>query len=164
MKILLRSVFILVLTLPILVSCSALHKKAEEAPSVSLADMELGGIKGLETIFRLQLRVINPNDDPLQIRSVHCTLKVQGKSFAKGISTTQTTIPASGTATVPVLVYASMVDIVGSVIDLLQHNAPLSGKSSKPLKYELSGSLRLGEQGKERIPFMFLGTLPLEQQ
>ncbi len=164
MKIFPRSVLILLFALPFLVSCTALHKKVAEAPSISLADMELDGIKGLETIFRLQLRVINPSEEPLQIRSIHCILKVQGKSFAKGIGIAQTTVPASGTATVPVLVYASMVDLVGSVIDLLQHTAPLSGAPSKSLQYELTGSIRLGEKGKESIPFNLTGKLPPEQQ
>ncbi|CAK8712521.1 Late embryogenesis abundant protein [Candidatus Electronema halotolerans] len=157
MKIFLCSTLILLflLALPLLGGCAKSQKTTEEeAPSVSLADMELEGIKGLETIFRLQLRVINPDEEPLEISSVRCTLKVQGKSFAKGFNISQVTVPASGTATVPVRVYAGMADLLGSVIDLLQHNA----SPAKSLKYELTGSLRLSD--KSSIPFKLSGALP----
>jgi LEA14-like dessication related protein len=151
---------LLLLALPLLGGCGRFHKKTDETPSVSLADMELEGIKGLETIFRLKLRVINPDEEPLKISSIRCTLKVQGKSFAKGFSISQMTVPGSGTAIVPMRVYAGMADLLGSVIDLLQHNAPLSGGTGKPLNYELTGSLRL--QDKSSIPFQLSGTLPPE--
>ena len=151
-----RSIFILLLILPLLGGCGKFHKKTDEPPSVSLADMELEGIKGLETIFRLQLRVINPDEEPLKISSVRCTLKVQGKSFAKGFNISQVTVPASGTATVPVRVYAGMADLLSSVIDLLQHNT----SPAKSLKYELTGSLRLSD--KSSIPFQLSGALPPE--
>lgn len=151
-------VLLLIFLLPLLNGCAYLKNKTDEAPSVSLADMELEGIKGLETIFRLQLRVLNPNEEPLEISSIHCTVKVQGKSFAKGFSSSQVTVPASGTAVVPVLVYAGMADLLGSVIDLLQHNAD----TAKPLNYELTGSLRLSNAEEKKLPFKLSGTLPPE--
>ena len=163
MKSILRFACVLLLSLPLISSCSKVQSKTNEPPSVSLADIELDGIKGLETIFRLQLRVINPDEEPLEIHSLRCTLKVQGKPFAQGISGRKVTVPASDTATVPVLVYAGMIDMVSSVIDLLQHNAPLSGGSVKPLKYELTGNLRLGETGQDSVPFELTGSLPPEQ-
>ncbi len=153
------SILLLIFLLPLLGGCTYLKNKTDEVPSVSLADMELEGIKGLETIFRLQLRVLNPNEEPLEISSIHCTFKVQGKAFAKGFSSSQVTVPASGTAVVPVLVYAGMADLLGSVIDLLQHNA---ADTAKPLNYELTGSLRLSNAEEKKLPFKLSGTLPPE--
>jgi LEA14-like dessication related protein len=149
-----------------LTGCSSLFwKKKTERPTVSLADMELQGIKGLETIFRLQLRVINPDDEALEIRGMNCELKVNGKSFADGISDEHVTVPASGTATVPVMVYAGMFDVVGSVIDLLQQSTAQQSapKAAKPLQYELTGRLRLGEKGDDTVPFQLKGSLPPEK-
>jgi LEA14-like dessication related protein len=134
---------------------AATPKTSTDAPSVSLADMKLDGIKGLETIFRLHLRVINPNEEPLEISSVTCALKVKETSFAKGISKTAVTVPSSGTALVSVLVYAGMTDMMGSVIEVLQQKAAFV---SKPLKYELTGSL--GLRDKSSIPLQASGTLP----
>lgn len=148
--------------LPLLSGCgSLLTKKKADLPSVSLADMELQGIQGLETIFRLQLRVINPDTKPLELRGLICDLKVNGKAFAKGISSEQITVPASGTATAPVLVYAGMLDMVGSVIELLQQSQPAA--VAGPLRYELTGRLRLGPQGEETVPFWLKGSLPPEK-
>ncbi len=157
--------FILLLVfslLPLFSGCgSLLTKKKAVLPSVSLADMELQGIQGLETIFRLQLRVINPDTKPLELRGLSCELQVNGKTFAKGIGSEQVTVPASGTTTVPVLVYAGMLDLVGSVIDLLQQKQPAA---AEPLRYELTGRLRLGPQGEETVPFWLKGSLPPEKQ
>jgi len=149
------------IVLPLLTGCSSLlWKKKAVMPTVSLANMELQGIKGLETIFRLQLRVINPDEEPIEVRGLTCTLKVNGKSFATGISDEHVTVPASGTTTVPVLVYAGVFDLVGPVIELLQNNA---SQPVKPLEYALTGRLRLGEKGEDKIPFSLQGHLPPEK-
>ncbi|WP_420208809.1 LEA type 2 family protein [Candidatus Electronema sp. JC] len=148
--------------LPLLSGCSSLlTKKKADLPSVALADMELQGIQGLETIFRLQLRVLNPDTEPLELRGLNCDLKVNGKSFAKGVSSEQITVPASGTATAPVLVYAGMLDMVGSVIELLQQSQ--TQPPAQPLRYELTGRLRIGPQGGETVPFWLKGSLPPEK-
>lgn len=131
--------------------------KEKDAPSVSLADMKLDGIKGLETIFRLHLRVVNPTEEPLEISSLTCALKVKDTSFAKGVSKTAVTVPPSSAALVPVLVYAGMTDMMGSVIEALQQD---TSSASKPLEYELTGSLRL--QDKSSIPLQLSGSLPLK--
>jgi LEA14-like dessication related protein len=168
MKTLCRSTVLLLLALSLLqllTGCSSLFwKKKTAMPTVSLANMELQGIKGLETIFRLQLRVFNPDDEPLEVRGLTCTLKVNDKSFATGISDEHVTVPASGTATVPVLVYAGMFELVGPVIELLQDHVQAGGKKEvKPLAYEMTGMVRLGETGEERIPFSLKGSLPPEK-
>lgn len=161
----LLSVAFLLLSLALLAGCNSLvTKKKADLPSVSLANMELQGIQGLETIFRLQLRVINPDTTPLELHGLNCELKVNGKAFAKGISSEQMTVPASGTATVPVLVYAGMLDVVGSVIELLQQSqAQPAPQAGQPLRYELTGRLRLGAQGEETVPFWLKGSLPPEK-
>ncbi|WP_417913798.1 LEA type 2 family protein [Candidatus Electronema sp. JM] len=162
MKTLLRPAVVLLLAvclLPLLNGCAALQQKKSAAPTFSLADMEVQGIKGLETIFRLHIRVINPDEAPLQLRGLTCTLKVNGKSFATGISDEHVAVPASGTATVPVLVYAGMFELVGPVIELIQNHA----QPVKSLQYELTGTVRVGEQGGERIPFSLQGSLPPEK-
>lgn len=160
----LRPLLALVLALSLLAGCSSLTTKKMSAPAVSLANMELQGIQGLETIFRLQLRVINSDDEPLALRGLSCALKVNGKSFANGISSEPVTVPASGTATVPVLVYAGMFDLVGPVIELIQSSGVPPSGQAKPLEYELTGKILLGEQGSgERIPFSLKGSLPPEK-
>jgi LEA14-like dessication related protein len=155
------ALFLALALLSFLSGCSSFPWKEKTAmPTVSLANMELQGIKGLETIFRLQLRVINPDEEPIEVRGFTCALKVNGKSFATGISDEHVTVPASGTTTLPVLVYAGVFDLVGPVIELLQNQ---SSQPVKPLTYELTGRLRLGENGETKMPFSLKGSLPPEQ-
>lgn len=160
MKAIFRPALLLVLLSALLpIGCSSLWGGKTEAPSVVFADMELQGIKGLETIFRLNLQVTNPGDEPLEVRGLSCELKISGKSFADGSSDEHVTVPASGSAAVPVLIYTSVFDLAGSVIELLQHGGP----PGKPLQYELAGRLRTGRKGEEAVPFALKGSLPPEK-
>lgn len=140
--------------------CAGLGQIKEE-PKVSIADIQVQEMKSMETAFRVQLRVMNPNAIALDIRGVDCVLEIDGRHFAQGISSEPQKIPAYGTGLVPVDVYASMVHMISSVVGLLQAN---SGKSSpKPLSYRLVGSLRLGAAGfTQKIPFESAGELSLD--
>jgi len=60
------------------------------------------------------------------------------------------------------MVYATMFDLVGSVIELLQENVQHDGPPIKSLRYELTGTLRLGDTGGDAAPFQLKGNLPPE--
>lgn len=164
MKTPLRSALLLVLAfLPLLFAAgcaSIIGDNSPARPAISFADMELQGIKGLETIFRLHLKVTNPNDTPIDIRGLNCTLHISGKPFADGSSDEHITVPASGAADVPVTVYTTMFDLVGPVIELLQNGVSPAEQTGKPLEYALSGRLRTGDTGEDLIPFAMKGKLP----
>lgn len=145
-------------------SCVSLWSSQDmAAPTVSLAAIELQGIKGLETIFLLKLRIMNLNDEPLEIHGLNCGVQINGNFFATGVSDEPVTLPASGTAVLQVTVYTSMIDIAGSIIALLQEDVQHSGPPAKPVEYELTGELRLGEQGERTVPFQLQGDFPPEQ-
>jgi LEA14-like dessication related protein len=95
----------------------------------------------------------------VELRGIHSKLLINGTSFAQGLSDEHLRIPASGTVTVRVPVYATMFNLVGSMIDLLQRpaTAPV-----RPVQYELAGKLLLGSTGQEEIPFVLQGRFPSE--
>jgi LEA14-like dessication related protein len=145
---------------PLLLSgCAGLGPKMEE-PTITVTNLQLQEAKGLETIFLLELRVINPNDFPLDIRGLNCELKIDGRRFATGLSDVQQEVPPFGTAVVPVSVYASMFDMVGSVIEILQ-NADRHGGAAQPLRYELDGRIRMGGVSTRTVPFHSRGEIDL---
>ncbi len=157
---LLFSLLPFLLLLPLLLQgCATLGPKMEQ-PTITVTDLQLQEAKGLETIFLLELRVMNPNDFPLDIRGLNCELKIDGQRFATGISDEQQEVPAFGTATIPVKVYASMFEMVGSVIEILQ-NANRRAGEVRPLRYELEGKVRLGGAGSRTVPFRSKGELDL---
>ena len=139
--------------------------ESREDLKITLSDIELQEIKALETIFLLKLRIINPNDTAMEIRSLKCELKINGELFASGISDERQGVPPFGTISVPVVVYTSNFAIVGSVIEILQKDVQQYGaRPEEPLNYELNGQLHLGEDGKEIFPYQVAGKIALNRQ
>ena len=138
-------VFISILTLA---GCAGMGKRLEP-PRISLAGIQPVEFTGLETVFRIQLRVFNSNDMDLNIKGIEADLALNGKPFANGVSKTETNIPAFDTALVPVTVYSSVIDIFRSVQGL---------QKSEQLTYRLKGKLRLSGEG------MTASSLPFDQE
>ncbi|MCI5212353.1 MAG: hypothetical protein D3910_27035 [Candidatus Electrothrix sp. ATG2] len=139
--------------------------ESKEDLQIALSDIELQEIKALETIFLLKLRIINPNDTAMEIRSLKCELKINGESFASGISDKRQGVPPFGTISVPVVVYTSQLAIVGSVIEILQKDVQqYGGRAEEPLNYELIGQLHLGEEGKDVFPYHVAGKIVLNRK
>jgi len=102
--------------LVLLSGCAHMGKQAK----VSLADIQILEIRALETAFQVELRVLNSNETPLHVQGIECDLEIDGNHFASGVSGEQHEIPAYGSAIVPVTVYASVLDVVPSVIRIVQ--------------------------------------------
>jgi LEA14-like dessication related protein len=137
---------------------------SKEDLKIALSDIELQEIKALETIFLLKLRIVNPNDTAMEIRSLKCELKINGELFASGISDKRQGVPPFGTISVPVVVYTSKFAIVGSVIEILQKDVQqYGGRPEEPLNYELDGQLHLGQEGKEVFPYHVTGKIVLNR-
>jgi LEA14-like dessication related protein len=155
------ALFLVFLSLCMLLAGCATMGPGMEKPTVTVTDLRPGEVKALEAIFILELRIMNPNDFPLDISGLNCDLKIDGKRFASGISDVRQEVPAFGTATIPVTVYASMFEMVTSVIQILQDADQRKG-NVKPLNYELAGKIRLGGRGS--VPFESKGELDLSGQ
>ena len=147
----------------LLSGCAGLDPQTK--PRVSLANLQVLEIRALETVFLVELRILNPSDTPLQLRGIDCDLRVDDRHFATGLSGDSFEIPAYGSITVPVPVYASMLDMVSSVVDRLQQPASQPG-TIEPLRYEVTGHVRLtgGMGGNGRtLPFTSKGELSLHR-
>jgi len=145
--------------------CAGLGKPVEE-PQVTLVDLQVMEVKALEAIFQLELRVINPNDFPLDLRGVSCELKIDGKHFATGLGAEPQEIAAFGTGIVPVRVYASTLKMFASVLQLIQGMGHQQHQQAgmEPIRYELAGTIRLGGTLNRSVPFHSSGELPLDVQ
>jgi len=132
-----------------------------EKPKVSIADIQVQEMKNMETSFLVQLRVTNPNAAELDIQGVSCNLEIDGRHFAHGITNSAQQIPAYGTALVPVNVYASMVDVVSSVVGFI--GSSKADADHTPLAYTLDGTIRLGTGGfTSNLPFTNSGELSFD--
>ena len=130
----------------LLAGCAGLGKPIEP-PRVSLADIRVEKFTGFETVFQIQLRVINTNDMDLNVKGLEAQLEINGQPFAAGVSNSPVKIPSFGTELVTVTVYSSVISMFKSVYGLHE---------SEELKYRLNGKLRVAGDST------FATTLPFE--
>jgi LEA14-like dessication related protein len=117
----------------LLVGCAGLGKSLEP-PRIHLSNVQFQESKALETVLQIELRVFNTNDVPIKVKGLDCDLELNGKRFAKGVSSVDTEIPAFGTTTVPVTLYSSVVDIFRGIVGL---------HKKEKLKFGVYGRLHL---------------------
>ncbi|MCL2789500.1 MAG: LEA type 2 family protein [Desulfobulbus sp.] len=154
-------VLLIFCSLLLLNGCAKMYGFKEE-PKISVADIRIQEVKAMEGVFVITLRVLNPNDIPLDIHGINCDLEINGRHFASGISSSNQTVAAFGTALLPVEVYASVLDMVASVADLL-HTAGKLPANDKPVPYTLQGIVRVGIHGFQKdVPFNSSGELSLK--
>ncbi len=146
----------------ILSGCAGLGKPVQE-PQVTLVDMQMLEVKPFEAIFQISLRIMNPNEFPLALQGLNCDLKIDGKHFATGLGNEPQEIPPFGTGIVPVTVYASTLKMFSSVMQIVQQlDQQRSGM--QPLRYELTGKIRIGGGLNQSVPFHTKGELNLDGQ
>ena len=105
-----------------------------DAPQVHLADIQLNEMKAFEAIFEIQMRVINPNDIPIVINGISCDVDINERHFASGVSNQRVEIPSYDTEIVSMVVYSSVMDIIGSMLNL---------PNRESFTYRLKGKVRL---------------------
>ena len=133
--------------LAFMAGCAGVGKRLEP-PRVKMANIRPESFNLLETVFEVQLRVFNTNDTPLHIKGVESEIEINGKPFAFGVSESDVSVPAYGTALLPLRVYSSVFDIIKSAVGL---------QNQDQLNYHIKGKLRLGGSA-------FPSTLPFESE
>ena len=148
----LRISALILLFLP--VGCAGLGKTLDP-PRINLSNVQFQESKALETVLQIDLRVFNTNDVPIRVKGLDCDLELNGRSFAKGVSSVDKEIPAFGTMTIPVTLYSSVADLFRGIVEL---------QKKEKLKFGVSGRLRLegGFLMPAVIPFKAEEELALE--
>ena len=146
----------------LLTGCARMGQSVEE-PQVTLVDMQMLEVKPFEAVFQISLRVMNPNDFSLDLKGVSCKLNIDGKHFATGIGDKHQEIPAFGTDIVPVTVYVSTLKMFSSVLAMIQ-DMDGTQDALQPMRYDLTGKIRLGGAIGMSVPFESKGELSLAGQ
>jgi LEA14-like dessication related protein len=135
--------------------CAGLGKTIEP-PRAHIANIRVEEMRGLETVFQVELRVINTNDVPLTFKGMDCELKINDRPFAVGVTGHQVEIPAFGTAIVPINLYSS-------VLDVLKNLVGMGLEKADKLNYKLVGNIRIegGAMMPSSLPFESKGELSL---
>lgn len=146
----LRTTFIAVFVASLALSGCAGVGKQLDPPRISLANIRVQEVTGLETAFEIQMRVFNANDIDLKVKGIKAELEINGQPFATGVSNTPVEIPSYGTELVTITVYSSVIKMFKSVYGL---------KGSEELKYRLNGKIS-GSAGNNIMPI----SLPFESE
>jgi LEA14-like dessication related protein len=139
----------------VLSGCAGFGQRLD-SPRISLSNLTMQESTGFETIFALQLRILNPNDTDLDIIALDCKLEVNDKALAYGLSKAPVQVPAYGSAIVPITVYASAFDIARGIIGM---------QNRDEIIYQLKGKIRLDSTGwfASKVPFKSKGTVSLKE-
>ncbi len=137
-----RRILILLLLGLALPGCSLFVPKLEK-PELSVVSVHLLKSDLFHQELRMRMRVQNPNDRELPVRSITYQLDVDGQELAHGMSGDSFVVPALGEAEFDMSVSANM---AGMLIKLL-------GQSNNPVEYRLSGKVALSAGMLRSIPF-----------
>jgi LEA14-like dessication related protein len=129
--------------------------KRLESPRIALAHIEVQETRIFETVLKIDLRVFNTNEVPLEVKGLDCELEFNGKRFAQGVSDVAIKVPAQGTAVIPMTLYSSLVDMARGL---------LKAQAEEKLQYKIKGRLRLkgGFMVPSVIPFTSDGEISLK--
>lgn len=127
----------------LLAGCAAVNFKA---PQITPTSVELMDAQLLEQRFKVHLHVQNPNDRPLPIKSVSCTLAVSGVDVGHGESDAPFTIPANGDGDFDMIVTTNLANSMPNLLLRLAQGKELP-------TYRLSGRVDPDIRFMPPIPF-----------
>jgi LEA14-like dessication related protein len=135
--------------------CAGLGKRVEP-PRMNITRITVQEVREFEAVFKIDLRVFNTNEAPLPVRGIDFRLELNDRYIASGISSTLTEIPAYGTATVPIVVYSSLLDMAKGMLGLHRE---------QKIRYRVAGHLRIdgGLLAPSTIPFESVGELSADK-
>lgn len=124
-----------------------------KAPSIDLANLQLGSTGLLSQELKLDIKFGNPNDFALPISGLSFTLEVNGRAFAEGLGNQSVTVPRLSYAT-------TQVTGTTNTLSLIRHLMTLG--NSDRIDYRLAGTAYVGRLGQNNaVPFERKGSLSI---
>jgi LEA14-like dessication related protein len=127
-----------------------------EAPSLSIVSVQLTSGTLWEQRLKVRMRVHNPNDLALPVKSLEYTLEVEGQPFASGVSDASFVVPALGETEFEM---SMTTNVTGTLVKLLAGGPD----ALESVAYHLRGKVLLSQGLLRSIPFEQSGTFRLQQ-
>lgn len=131
--------------------CSLAHF---ESPRLSVVKIDLLDSDILSQHFKLRLRVQNPNDRELPVRSITLKLELAGEPFGDGVSGENFVVPAHGEAEFDLQLTTNL---AGALLRYIGKK----DKGANSVDYRLSGKVDLASGFVRSVPFNDTGQLPI---
>jgi LEA14-like dessication related protein len=126
-----------------------------QTPQLALVRVQLQGSDLWTQHLLLRIRVDNPNDRELSVRSIEFTLEVEGQQLASGESAASFVVPARGSTEFDTNVSANL---AGTLMTLLARG----GGVPQSVTYRLAGKVSLAGGLLRTLPFEQEGTVKLQ--
>ncbi len=118
-----------------------------QAPRVTVIAANMTSADIFSQMFRVRLRVDNPNARALPIKSLDYKLFLEGDSFAEGQSPAPFVVPANGTSEFELPVRTNFVSSIGRLL------SRLSGTDRTQIEYAVSGTVTVDMPFSPKIKF-----------
>ena len=128
-----RYVITLVLSLALLVGCASITPEIDP-PKISLLSLRSIPVEGESPRFEIQLRVINPNKETLDIAGISYSIELLGRELITGV--VNDVSPIAGYGEVIVTLDAGL-----QLLELFRLMVSLGTASSEPLVYRLKAKI-----------------------
>ena len=130
-----------------------------QAPAVTPTAVELVEAELFEQRFKVQLHVQNPNDRALPIKSLSCSLEIEGVEVGKGESAGAFNVPAQGESDFDMIVTTNLATSVPNLLMRVVQRGDLptyrlSGWVNPdigllpPIPFSKSGQVTVSESGQ----------------
>jgi len=126
-----------------------------QAPAIALVSVELTDVQIDKQRFKVRLHVQNPNDRALPIKSVSCTLQVEGVEVGRGESAEPFSVPAHGETDFDMLVSTNLATSVPNLLLRVVQRRDLPA-------YHLSGWVNPDATLLPPVPFAKSGQITLQ--
>ncbi|MBU2704816.1 LEA type 2 family protein [Zooshikella marina] len=125
----------LLANLLLLAGCATLSGTYEK-PQLSLNSLHILEPDGLTQRFALGLQIMNPNDQPLNIKGLYYTIELEGYELISGVSNQIPEVPAFGTANFTVHANTNLINSIRFINAIIK-------QPKDTFSYSLSGKLSL---------------------
>lgn len=132
----------------------ALMRTQWQSPRVSLVALRLQRASLFQQQFVVTLKVVNPNDAALPVKSMDYRFKLNGKAFASGLTDKSFTVPAFGQTKV-------RVSIDTTTLGWARQLALLDRGHLRRLSYHVYGTVHVGSWFSHAIAFSYHGKVAL---
>ncbi len=126
-----------------LVGCAALPGR--DPVRVNVVGVEPLPGQGLELRFNVRLRVVNPNDTPIDYDGVFVDLDLQGRNFAAGASDIKGSVPRFGERVLEVPISVSALGALRQMLGLAT-NGPWPDKLAYEVRGKIGGAAFSGQR------------------
>lgn len=147
--------FRIVLLVTCLSGCAALPEGLIKAPDVNLRDVQVMGLGFNSQSFLLSFDIANANSFSLPIRNVEYDVRLDGRRFASGETSSEFTIPANGRSSFAISVELDLLQTTPQLLSIVRNGA------RRDIAYELNGRLDVDIALVPTLTFRNSGTVHL---